>query len=169
VTVLVQQGALRRGDVVVAGEHMGKIRAMTDERGNEVKVAGPSTPVEIVGFGSVPLAGDRLEVVKDEKEARNVVARRQERNRTARLDEGGGSRVSLEELYRRMRQGEAKELNVVIKADVQGSAEAVRQALEELGNDEVRVRILQAGVGRSAKTTCCWPRPTRTRRPKTRS
>jgi len=145
VTVLVQQGALRRGDVVVAGEHMGKIRAMTDDKGVEVKVAGPSTPVEIVGFGTVPGAGDRLEVVKDEKEARAVIARRVERGREERLDTS--SRVSLEELYKRMREGEAKELNVVIKADVQGSVEAVREALEELGNEEVRVRVLHSGVG----------------------
>ncbi len=145
VTVLVQQGALRRGDIVVAGEHMGKIRAMTDDKGVEVKVAGPSTPVEIVGLGSVPGAGDRLEVVKDEKEARVIVARREDRNRDQRL--GGPQLVSLEALYKRMREGEAKELNVVIKADVQGSVEAVRESLEGLGNDEVRVRVLHSGVG----------------------
>ncbi len=145
VTVLVQQGTLRMGDVVVAGEHSGKIRTMNDDRGGKVNKAGPSTPVEIVGFGAVPSAGDRLEVVKDEKEARAVAARREQRAREERLDTR--NLVTLEDLYKRMREGEAKELNLVIKGDVQGSVEAVRDSLEKLGTEEVRVRVLSAGVG----------------------
>jgi translation initiation factor IF-2 len=144
-TVLVQQGTLRMGDVVVAGTTFGKIRAMHDDRGGKVAKAGPSMPVEIVGLGSVPEAGDRLEAVKDEKEARAIAARREQRLRDERL--GDRSLVTLEDLYKRMRQGEAKELNVVIKGDVQGSVQAVRNSLEELGNDEVRVRVLSSGVG----------------------
>ena len=144
-TVLVQQGTLRKGDVVSAGEHYGKIRTMTDDQGREVKVAGPSTPVEIVGFGSVPRAGDRLEVAKDEREARAIAERRADRDRETRLDTR--SLVSLEELYRVMREGAIKELKLVIKGDVQGSVEAVRESLEKLENPEVKVRVLAAGVG----------------------
>jgi translation initiation factor IF-2 len=145
VSVLVQQGTLRRGDIVVAGEHYGKIRAMTDDRGNEVKVAGPSMPVEIVGFASVPIPGDRLEVVDSEKEARAIAERREERARDERLNTR--STVTLEALYRQLREGAAKELNVVIKGDVQGTVQAVRDSLEQLGNEEVKVRILQTGIG----------------------
>jgi translation initiation factor IF-2 len=144
-TVLVQQGTLRVGDVVVAGTSFGKIRAMNDDKGGKVTKAGPSTPVEIVGFGAVPNAGDRLEVVKDEREARAIVDRREQRLREDRL--GQRNMVSLEDLYKRMREGATKELNVVIKGDVQGSVQAVRTALEGLGNDEVRVRVLSTGVG----------------------
>ncbi len=144
-TVLVQQGTLRVGDAVVAGEHYGKIRTMNDDKGNKAAKAGPSMPVEIIGFGSVPRAGDRLEVAKDEREARTIAERREQRAREDRLTQR--SMVTLEDLYRRMREGAVKELNVVIKGDVQGSVEAVRDALEQLENPEVRVRVLTAGVG----------------------
>ena len=144
-TVLVQQGTLRLGDVVVAGESFGKIRGMNDDKGGKVTKAGPSTPVELVGFSAVPFAGDRLEVVKDEKEARAIAERRTQRSREDRF--AVRSRVTLEDLYRQMREGAIKELNVVIKGDVQGSVEAVRDSLEKLENPEVRVRVLSTGVG----------------------
>jgi translation initiation factor IF-2 len=116
-----------------------------DDRGNKLTKAGPSTPVEIVGLNSVPEAGDRLEVAKDERDARAMAQRREERLREERLSQGG--RVTLEALYKQLIQGATKELNVVIKGDVQGSVQAVRDALADLGNDEVRVRILSSGVG----------------------
>jgi translation initiation factor IF-2 len=144
-TVLVQQGTLTQGDVVVAGSQYGKIRGMMDDRGSKLTKAGPSTPVEIVGLNSVPEAGDRLEVAKDEKEARVLAQHREERLREERLTQGG--RVTLEALYKQLIQGVTKELNIVIKGDVQGSVQAVRDALADLGNDEVRVRVLSSGVG----------------------
>ena len=144
-TVLVQQGTLRVGDVVVAGSTFGKIRLMSDERGNKLVKAGPSSPVEIIGLNAVPEAGDRLEVAKNEKEAREMARRRGDVLRDERL--GTGSKMSLEALYQQLRTGPVKELNVVIKGDVQGSVQAVRDSLEALGNEEVRVRVLSASVG----------------------
>jgi len=144
-TVLVQQGTLRTGDVIVAGIFFGKIRAMSDERGGKLVKAGPSTPVEIIGLNGVPDAGDRIEAVKDEKEARSLAQKRETQLREQRL--GTGNLVSLEALYHTLRFGAVKELNVVLKGDVQGSVQAVRDALQELGNEEVRVRILSTGVG----------------------
>lgn len=149
-TVLVQQGTLRPGDVVVAGTVFGKVRGMSDEVGAKVAKAGPSTPVEIIGLGGVPNAGDRLEVAKDEREARAIAQRREERDREDRLV--GGGRLTLEQLYSQLRTGPIKELKVVIKADVQGSVQAIRDSIEPLGNDEVRVRVLAAGVGPVAES-----------------
>jgi translation initiation factor IF-2 len=149
-TVLVQQGTLRPGDVVVAGTAFGKVRGMADENGAKIAKAGPSTPVEIIGLGDVPGAGDRLEVVKDEREARAVAARREVRDREERL--GGGGKLTLEQLYTRLRTGPIKELKVVLKADVQGSVQAIRDSIEPLGNDEVRVRVLHAAVGPIAES-----------------
>jgi translation initiation factor IF-2 len=131
--------------VVVAGAYFGKIRTMTDDRGNRLSKAGPSTPVEIIGLNAVPEAGDRLEVAKDEKEARAIAQRREERLREERL--GTTNRTTLESLYKQLLRGPIKELNVVIKGDVQGSVQAVRDAIQDLGNDEVRVRVLSTGVG----------------------
>lgn len=145
VSVLVQQGTLKVGDVLVAGTHFGKIKGMTDERGTKLTKAGPSSPVEIVGLGSVPDAGDRVEVARDEKDARAIVARRDTRDREERL--GQRNMVTLEALYKQLRSGPVKELNIVIKGDVQGSVQAVRDSLVDLGNDEVKTRILLAGVG----------------------
>jgi translation initiation factor IF-2 len=144
-TVLVQQGTLKKGDVVVAGGVFGKIRTMIDDRGEQQVKAGPSTPVEIIGLGGVPEAGDTLEVVKDEKEARQLAAATEQTRRSERLDTRGTQ--TLEQLYRQLRVGKAKELNVVVKADVQGSVQAIRDNIENLGNDEVRVRLLRAEVG----------------------
>jgi translation initiation factor IF-2 len=144
-TVLVQQGTLRQGDVIVAGTVFGRIRAMTDERNGKLVKAGPSTPVELLGLNGVPEAGDRIEAAKDEKEARSIAQKREQELRDERL--GQGNRLSLEALYRQLRFGATKELNVVVKGDVQGSVQAVRDSLLELGNDEVRVRVLFTGVG----------------------
>jgi translation initiation factor IF-2 len=145
VTLLVQQGTLRAGDTIVAGGAYGKVRTMGDERGNKLVKAGPSSPVEVTGLNVVPEAGDRFDIVKDEKEARVLVSDRDQRLRDARMDER--NLVSLSQLYKQLRQGPVKELNVVIKGDVQGSVQAVRDSLVDLGNEEVRVRILQTGVG----------------------
>jgi translation initiation factor IF-2 len=144
-TVLVQQGTLKQGDVVVAGPHFGRIRVMTDDRGNKIAKAGPSTPVEIIGLGNVPEPGDTLEIAKDEKEARATAARREQELRESRLS--GTSRTTLEGLYMQLIKGPVKELNIVIKGDVQGSVQAVRDSIIDLGNDEVRVRVLDSGVG----------------------
>jgi translation initiation factor IF-2 len=145
-TMLVQSGTLRAGDVIVAGTFFGKIRSMADERGTKLVKAGPSTPVEVIGLNGVPDAGDQIKAVKDEKAARALAQERDIQLRDERLG-GPGSRVSLEELYKTLRFGEVKELNVVIKGDVQGSVQAVRDSLLQLGNDEVRVRVLSTGVG----------------------
>lgn len=143
-TVIVQAGTLRAGDVFVAGLTWGKVRAMTDDRGRQVKEAGPSMPVEVIGFEEVPLAGDTLRVVPDEHMARNVAEQRQLRHRA---EEQQTRRVGLEDFMRQARAGEVRELRLVIKADVQGSVEAVRQALLKLEHPEVRVAILHEGVG----------------------
>ena len=145
VSVLVQQGTLKMGDVVVAGTHFGKIKGMTDERGTKLTKAGPSSPVEIIGLNSVPDAGDRMEVAQNEKDARAIADRRENRDREERL--GQRNMVSLEDLYKQLRSGPVKELNIVIKGDVQGSVQAVRDSLVDLGNDEVKTRILTTGVG----------------------
>ncbi len=145
VSVLVQNGTLRMGDIVLAGTHFGKIKGMTDEKGAKVVKAGPSVPVEIVGFGTVPDAGDRVETAKDEKEARALTGNRDDALRAEKL--GERNNTSLEALYKTLRFGAVKELNLVIKGDVQGSVQAVRESLEPLGNDEVRVRVLHSGVG----------------------
>jgi translation initiation factor IF-2 len=145
VSVLVQQGTLTLGDIVVAGQQYGKIRTMSDDKGGKLSKAGPSTPVEIIGLNAVPEAGDRLEVAKDEREARALAQEREIALREERL--GGGNRVTLEALYKQLLRGATKELNVVIKGDVQGSVQAVRDAIQDMGNDEVRVRVLSAAVG----------------------
>lgn len=144
-TVLVQQGTLRVGDSVVCGLAHGKIRAMMNDRGERLNKATPATPVEITGLSSVPQAGDKLEVVKDEKTARQIAERRAEQQRMTRL--ATAQRVTLEDIYRRIREGEAKELNLIIKGDVQGSVEAIVGQLQQLPQEEVKLRIIHQGVG----------------------
>jgi translation initiation factor IF-2 len=144
-TLLVQSGTLRVGDPIVAGLYAGKVRAMFDDKGKPVKEAGPSMPVEVLGLEGVPLAGDKFYVVKDEKTARKIAEKRQELARESALEKE--KRVSLEELFAQMQAGEVKELNIVLKADAQGSIEAIRKSLEELSNEEVKVNIIHAGVG----------------------
>lgn len=144
-TVLIQNGTMKLGDVVLAGIEFGRARVLTDDAGKPMKTAGPSYPVEIIGLSGTPMAGDSVEVVKDEKEARRLAAERDVVRREEKFDVGG--RQTLEQLYHVLRFGAAKELNLVIKADVQGSVQAIRESLEPLGNEEVRVRILHAAVG----------------------
>ncbi|PKM41396.1 MAG: translation initiation factor IF-2 [Firmicutes bacterium HGW-Firmicutes-9] len=144
-TVLVQNGTLRRGDTIVAGTAYGKVRAMTDDKGNTVNEAGPSTPVEVLGFSEVPDAGDILNVAEADKLSRQVVEERRDRIKAAQLK--SKSKVSLDDLFTQLAADELKDLNIIVKADVQGSVEAVKQALEKLSNEEVRVRCIHGGVG----------------------
>lgn len=145
-TVLVQNGTLHVGDPIVAGSAYGKIRAMTDDKGRRVKKAGPSTPVEILGLSEVPTAGDTFYVAENEKQARQVAESVIAKNRE-NLIKDTPQKVSLDDLFTQIQSGNVKDLNVVVKADVQGSVEAVRQSLERLSNEEVRIRIIHGGVG----------------------
>ncbi len=144
-TILVQNGTLHQGDIVVAGTAVGRVRAMTNEHGEKVKVAGPSVPVEITGLAEVPTGGDTFDAVSDERLARELV----EERKAAKKEElfKSQTKVSLDNLFDQMKLGEVKELKIVVKADVQGSVEAVRQSLEKLSNDEVRVHVIHQGVG----------------------
>ena len=144
-TVLVQNGTLKVGDPIVAGTASGRVRAMIDHNGKRVKSAGPSVPVEVLGFSEVPEAGDILYAVGDDKLARQVAEERKEKIRDTSIR--STARASLDDLFSQIEQGELKDLNIIIKADVQGTAEAVRQALERLSNDKVRVRVIHSGVG----------------------
>ncbi len=144
-TVLIQNGTVRVGDTFVVGMHYGRIRALLNDRGEKIHQAGPATPVEVLGLSGVPLAGDLFQVVADEKKARQIALLRQERQREAHIQRT--SRVTLEDLYRQVKEGEVKELNVLIKADVQGSVQAVRDTLEKLSTSEVRLRVIQGVVG----------------------
>jgi translation initiation factor IF-2 len=144
-TVLVQKGTVRAGEAFVVGMHYGRIRALLNDRGEKISEAGPATPVEITGVSGVPLAGDPFQVVGDEKRARQIATLRQQRRREEHIQRT--SRVTLEDLYRQIKEGEVKELNVLIKADVQGSAQAVRDTLEKQSTSEVRVRVIQGAVG----------------------
>ena len=145
-TVLVQSGTLRVGDPVVAGPAYGKIRAMTDDKGRRVKSAGPSTPVEILGLSEVPAAGDSFYVAANEKQARQLAESVIARNRETLIAQTP-QKVSLDDLFSQIQSGNMKELGIIVKADVQGSVEAVRQSLEKLTNEEVRVRVIHGGVG----------------------
>ena len=145
-TVLVQDGTLNVGDPIVAGCAYGKIRAMMDDKGRRVKKAGPSTPVEILGLSEVPTAGDSFYVADNEKQARQVAESVIAKSRTEML-KNTPQKVSLDDLFTQIQSGNMKELGVVVKADVQGSVEALRQSLEKHSNDEVRVRIIHSGVG----------------------
>ncbi|MBQ1889479.1 MAG: translation initiation factor IF-2, partial [Selenomonas sp.] len=143
-TVLVQSGTLRIGDSIVCGTTYGKVRAMVDDRGNNVKKAGPSVPVEILGLNDVPAAGDILAVL-EEKQARSIAEARVERERNQLMK---SKKVSLDALFQQIQEGEIKDLNIVVKADVQGSVEALCGSLLKLNkNDEVRVSIVHSGVG----------------------
>ena len=144
-TVLVQNGTLRTGDIVVAGTSVGRVRAMMDDRGTIVKKAGPSVPVEILGLNEAPSGGDLFYVVEDERKARNVVEKRKQKIK----DDANVSRqaVTLDALFDQIKDGNMKELNIIVKADVQGSVEAVKQSLEKLSNEEVRVKCIHGGVG----------------------
>jgi len=144
-TVLVQDGTLRKGDMVLAGSNFGRVRAMLDENGKAVKEAGPSIPVEILGLDGTPQAGDDFTVVADERKAREVALFRQGKFREVKLARKQSGK--LENIFENLAQSERKSLNVVIKADVRGSLEALQSSLQELGNDEVQVQVVAGGVG----------------------
>lgn len=149
-SLLVQNGTLNVGDSIIVGSTYGRIRAMFDDKGNKINTAGPSIPVEILGLSEVPDAGDRFNVVKDEKTARNMAETRKAKLREERIV--STNRVSLEDLYSQIQEGKVKELDVIVKADVQGSVEAVRQSLEKLSNDSVKVRVIHGAVGAITET-----------------
>ena len=143
-TVLLQNGTLKIGDNIVAGMASGRVRAMVNDRGERVQSAGPSTPVEISGFNEVPLAGDEMFAVADDHLSRQVAQERRDKVKAARVNT---TKVSLDNLFAGIAEGKVQNLNIIIKADVQGSVEAVKQALEKLSNDEVKVRVLHSAVG----------------------
>jgi translation initiation factor IF-2 len=144
-TVLVQDGTLRVGDPFVTGLHHGKVRALIDDRGERVAEAGPSIPVEVLGCSGLPEAGDPFFVVQDERKAKMLSALRMEKSRQAGV--ASQAKMSLEDLYEKIRQDEIEELNLILKADVQGSVEALAESLERLSNEEVRIKVLHSGVG----------------------
>ena len=144
-TVLVQNGTLRMSDVLVAGTAVGRVRVMIDDKGNRIKEAGPSVPVEIVGLSEVPSAGDIFHVVKDERMARELVEERKHEKKEEIFKER--SNISLDDLFAHIQEGSIKDLNIIVKADVQGSVEAVRTSLEKLSNEEVRVKVIHSAVG----------------------
>ena len=142
-TVLVQNGTLKTGDIIIAGSSVGRVRTMIDDKGHRVTEAGPSTPVEISGMSEVPSAGDTFNAVKDERMARELAEERRQQANAA----GPAKKVSLEDLFSQIQAGEMKTLNLIVKADVQGSAEAVKSSLEKISNDEVRVKVIHSAVG----------------------
>ena len=144
-TMLIQNGSLNQGDVIIAGTAVGRVRAMTDARGHKILSAGPSVPVEIIGMSEVPGAGDEFHAVADERMARELAEQRKHENKLSST--GGNAKVTLEDLFSQIQLGELKDLNIIVKADVQGSAEAVRASLEKLTNEEVRVRVIHCAVG----------------------
>ncbi len=144
-TLLVQNGTLHQGDIIIAGTAVGRVRAMTNARGEKLTEAGPSVPVEIIGMSEVPGAGDDFHAVDDERMARELVEQRKHDQKMAASSPVG--KVSLEDLFSQIKQGEMKDLNIIVKADVQGSAEAVKASLEKISNEEVRVRVIHCAVG----------------------
>jgi translation initiation factor IF-2 len=149
-TLLVQEGILKAGDVFIAGSHYGRVRAMLDDKGQRIEEARPSTPVEVVGFTDIPEAGEAFIGISDERMAKQITLYRQEKTREKELSRL--SKVSLEELFEQIKKGEVKELNVIIKADVQGSIEAVKEAFNKLSTDLVKVNILHDAVGGITET-----------------
>lgn len=144
-TLLVQNGTLNFGDIIVAGTTVGRVRMMIDENGKEVKTAGPSVPVEITGLAETPSAGDGFDAVSDERLARELVEQRKEKIKNDMFN--AKEKVTLDNLFNQLSEGELKTLNVIVKADVQGSVEAVKDSLEKLSNDEVKVSVIHGGVG----------------------
>ncbi|HHU22224.1 MAG TPA: translation initiation factor IF-2 [Clostridiales bacterium] len=144
-SVLVQNGTLKQGDIIIAGTSVGHVRTMVNDKGQQVKTAGPSMPVEITGMSDVPSAGEAFYVVADERMARELAEERKHKQKQEAFS--SYKKVSLEDLFSRIQQGEIKDFNVIVKADVQGSAEAIKSSLEKLSNEEVRVRVIHSGVG----------------------
>jgi translation initiation factor IF-2 len=149
-SLLIQNGTLHVGNAIIVGSTYGRIRAMFDDKGKKIKSAGPSIPVEILGLSEVPAAGDRFHVVKDEKTARDMAEKRQVKLRSEYLQ--STHKVSLEDLYNQIKEGKIKELGIIVKADVQGSLEAIKQSVEKLSNDSVKVRVIHAAVGTITET-----------------
>ncbi|WP_252254373.1 translation initiation factor IF-2 [Clostridium sp. ZBS12] len=149
-TLLVQNGTLHVGDAIIVGSTYGRIRAMFDDTGKKIKSAGPSIPVEVLGLSEVPEAGDRFNQVKDEKTARIMADKRKDKEKSDSLM--SGNRVSLEDLYSQIKEGKVKELGIIVKADVQGSVQAINQSLEKLSTDDVKVRVIHSGVGAITET-----------------
>ena len=149
-TILVQSGTLRKGDIVLCGFEYGRVRAMRDENGKEIDEAGPSIPVEVLGLSGVPAAGDEATVVRDEKKAREVALHRQGKFREVKL--ARQQKAKLENMFSNMTEGDVAELNVIVKADVQGSVEAIIQSLQDLSTDEVKVKVVGSGVGGISET-----------------
>jgi translation initiation factor IF-2 len=149
-TLLVQNGTLHVGDVLIAGTAVGRVRTMRDDKGREITEAGPSMPVEITGLTEVPEAGDQFEAVEDERLARELADQRAIAAKEKQF--AAYTKVTLDNLFSQMAQNDMKELAIVVKADVQGSAEAIKQSLEKISNDEVRVRVIHAGVGAISKS-----------------
>ncbi|MBO5065428.1 MAG: translation initiation factor IF-2 [Clostridia bacterium] len=144
-TLLVQNGTVKSGDIIVAGTAVGRVRVMTDDKGRKVTEAGPSVPVEITGLAEVPIGGDAFDCVSDEKLARELVEQRKTRQKEEEFR--SMQKVTLDNLFDSINEGSLKDLNIIVKADVQGSVEAVRQSLEKLSNEEVRVKVIHGGVG----------------------
>jgi translation initiation factor IF-2 len=144
-TVLVQEGTLKQGDTMLAGQEIGRVRAMFDENSNQVKTVGPSMPVQVLGLSGVPMAGDEVLVAANERKAREAAAKRQEREREGRLAEKQAA--NLQNLFDSMGKGEQAQVNLLIRADVQGSVEALRESLVKLSNDDVKINIIASGVG----------------------
>jgi translation initiation factor IF-2 len=144
-TVLVQSGSLKIGDSFLAGIHAGKVRALIDDTGKRVMEAGPSTPVEVIGFSDVPSAGDVFTVVEDERKARQIAFARQQKQRLVEMAKT--KKLTLDELHAKIKEGEIKELNIIIKGDVQGSIEAIKEALENIAHPQVRVKVIHSSVG----------------------
>ena len=144
-TLLVQNGTLNAGDIVVAGQSVGRVRVMSNERGQRIKQAGPSVPVEITGLDVTPNAGDIFDVASDEKLARELVEKKKHEAKQAEWN--AQQKVTLDNLFSSLKEGELKQLNIVVKADVNGSVEAVKQNLEKLSNEEVKVCVIHGGVG----------------------
>ncbi|PJI10177.1 MULTISPECIES: translation initiation factor IF-2 [Clostridium] len=149
-SLIVQNGTLKVGNSIIVGSTYGRIRAMFDDKGKKIKSAGPSVPVEVLGLSNVPEAGDKFNVVKDEKTARNMAEARVEKLRSVNL--ASKHKVSLEDLYKQIQEGKVKELSIIVKADVQGSVEAVRQSFEKLSTDTVKVRVIHGAVGAITET-----------------
>ena len=148
-SVLVQQGTLKMGDTIVVGAISGKVRAMFNDRGKRIQKAPPSTPVSILGLSEVPQAGDRLEVVSDERIAKQRAQHEAEKRRSEAAPLG---QVSLDTLYMQMQEGKVKELNVILKSDVQGSSGAIKNALSKLGEENMKVRLIHEGIGNISET-----------------
>ena len=144
-TILVQNGTLRSGDIIVAGQSVGRVRVMSNERGQKIKEAGPSVPVEITGLDTTPNAGDTFDVASDEKLARELVEKKKHEAKEEQFK--AFQKVTLDNLFSSLQEGQIKDLNIIVKADVQGSVEAVKQNLEKLSNEEVKVRVIHGGVG----------------------